>query len=58
MYGTRSIKSLKEKKQEEKEITVLQKEASHNSPNHAILNKLKMEMKALHEKQVMIIKLL
>jgi microprocessor complex subunit DGCR8 len=52
MYGTRSIKSLKEKKQEEKEITVLQKEASHNSPNYAILEKLKKEMKALHEKQV------
>ncbi|CAB3369671.1 Hypothetical predicted protein [Cloeon dipterum] len=52
LYGTRSIKSLKEKKQEEKEITVLQKEASHNSPNYAILEKLRKEMMALHEKQV------
>lgn len=44
MYGNGSIKSVKEKKQEEQQITTLQSKASANSPNWAILEKLKQEM--------------
>jgi hypothetical protein len=47
MYGNRSVKSIKEKKQEEQEITLLQSKAAVNSPNFAILNKLKQEMENL-----------
>ncbi|KAG8237951.1 hypothetical protein J437_LFUL016296 [Ladona fulva] len=49
LYGNRSVKSIKEKKQEEQEITLLQSKASVNSPNFAILEKLKQEMKKLRE---------
>jgi microprocessor complex subunit DGCR8 len=52
MYGNRSVKSIKEKKQEEQEITLLQSKAAVNSPNFAILNKLKMEMNSLHALKV------
>ncbi|XP_050422112.1 microprocessor complex subunit DGCR8-like [Adelges cooleyi] len=44
LYGNRSIKNAKEKKQEEQEITQLQSKAAVNQPNFAILNKLKEEM--------------
>lgn len=49
LYGNRSVKSFKEKKQEEQEITVLQTRASVNQPNYAILDKLKLEMVKLKE---------
>lgn len=44
------MKSFKEKKQEEQEITVLQNQAAVNQPNYAILNKLKTEMLKLKDK--------
>lgn len=44
LYGNRSIKNAKEKKQEEQEITQLQSKAAVNQPNFAILDKLKQEM--------------
>jgi hypothetical protein len=46
------VKSIKEKKQEEQEITLLQSKASINSPNFAILDKLKTEMRKLKEFKV------
>lgn len=49
LYGNRSVKSFKEKKQEEQEITVLQTRAAVNQPNYAILDKLKLEMLKLKE---------
>lgn len=49
LYGNHSVKSLKEKKQEEQEITVLQSKAAINQPNYAILDKLKLEMSKLME---------
>lgn len=49
LYGNRSVKSFKEKKQEEQEITVLQNQAAVNQPNYAILNKLKSEMVKLKD---------
>uniref|UniRef100_A0A182LTR4 DRBM domain-containing protein n=1 Tax=Anopheles culicifacies TaxID=139723 RepID=A0A182LTR4_9DIPT len=51
LYGNRSVKSYKEKKQEEQEITVLQSKAAINQPNYAILEKLKQEMSKLEERQ-------
>ncbi|XP_053693247.1 microprocessor complex subunit DGCR8 [Sabethes cyaneus] len=51
LYGNHSIKSYKEKKQEEQEITVLQSKAAINQPNYAILSKLKLEMSKLEERQ-------
>lgn len=45
------MKSFKEKKQEEQEITVLQSKAAINQPNYAILDKLKLEMTKLMERQ-------
>lgn len=51
LYGNHSIKSYKEKKQEEQEITVLQSKAAINQPNYAILHKLKLEMSKLEERQ-------
>lgn len=51
LYGNRSVKSFKEKKQEEQEITVLQSKAAVNQPNLAILNKLKLEMTKLRDKR-------
>lgn len=43
------MKSFKEKKQEEQEITILQSKAAINQPNYAILDKLKLEMNKLME---------
>lgn len=51
LYGNNSVKSFKEKKQEEQEITVLQGQAHLNQPNYAILEKLKLEMTKLDERQ-------
>lgn len=51
LYGNQSVKSFKEKKQEEQEITVLQSKAAINQPNYAILDKLKSEMKKILESQ-------
>ena len=51
LYGSRSVKTFKEKKQLEQEITLLQGKATVNQPNHAILGKLKQEMKKLAEQQ-------
>ncbi|XP_075146191.1 microprocessor complex subunit partner of drosha isoform X2 [Haematobia irritans] len=50
LYGNNSIKTFKEKKQEEQEITVLQSKAAINQPNYAILDKLRTEMIKLAEK--------
>ncbi|ALC45974.1 pasha [Drosophila busckii] len=50
LYGNNSIKTFKEKKLEEQEITVLQSKAAVNQPNYAILEKLKMEMLKLSAK--------
>ncbi|KAF0297655.1 Microprocessor complex subunit DGCR8 [Amphibalanus amphitrite] len=52
MYGNHSSKSLKVKRQEEQQITLLQSKATVNSPNYAILNKLREEMGKLQERQV------
>uniref|UniRef100_A0A0K8TAT9 Microprocessor complex subunit DGCR8 n=2 Tax=Lygus hesperus TaxID=30085 RepID=A0A0K8TAT9_LYGHE len=49
LYGNRSMRNVKERKHEEQEITMLQSKASLNSPNYAILKKLKSEMMKLHE---------
>ncbi|EZA47148.1 microprocessor complex subunit DGCR8-like isoform X2 [Ooceraea biroi] len=49
LYGSRSVKSFKEKKQLEQEITLLQGKAAVNQPNHAILSKLRQEMRKLAE---------
>ncbi|XP_011258527.1 microprocessor complex subunit DGCR8 [Camponotus floridanus] len=51
LYGSRSVKSFKEKKQLEQEITLLQGKAAVNQPNHAILDKLRQEMKKLAEQR-------
>lgn len=48
MYGKGSCKTPKEKKEEEQKITELQSAASPNTPNYAILNKLKEEMRKLN----------
>ncbi|KAL5274371.1 DGCR8 family protein [Megaselia abdita] len=50
LYGNHSIKTFKEKKLEEQEITVLQNKATINQPNIAILDKLRTEMVKLSEK--------
>lgn len=47
MYGKGSYKTPKEKKEEEQKITELQSTASPNTPNYAILKKLKEEMSKL-----------
>ncbi|XP_038217341.1 microprocessor complex subunit DGCR8 [Zerene cesonia] len=44
LYGSRSIKSCKEKKLEEQQITLLQDKARRNEPNYAVLEKLRNEM--------------
>ncbi|KAI4477837.1 PREDICTED: microprocessor complex subunit DGCR8 isoform X1 [Polistes canadensis] len=49
LYGSRSVKSFKEKKQLEQEITLLQGKAAVNQPNHAILGKLRHEMRKIAE---------
>ncbi|XP_077255796.1 microprocessor complex subunit partner of drosha [Temnothorax americanus] len=51
LYGSRSVKSFKEKKQLEQEITLLQGKAAVNQPNHAILGKLRQEMRRLAEQR-------
>lgn len=51
LYGSRSVRSFKEKKQLEQEITLLQGKASVNQPNHAILSKLRQEMRKLAEQR-------
>lgn len=48
MYGRGSYKTPKEKKEEEQKITELQSTASPNTPNYAILNKLREEMLKLN----------
>lgn len=45
------MKSFKEKKQEEQEITLLQSKAAINQPNYAILEKLRVEMEKLEDIQ-------
>lgn len=45
------MKSFKEKKLEEQEITLLQSKAAINSPNFAILDKLKLELSKLRDKR-------
>ncbi|XP_014204775.1 microprocessor complex subunit DGCR8 [Copidosoma floridanum] len=54
LYGTRSVKTFKEKKQLEQEITLLQGKAAVNQPNHAILDKLRQEMTKLSEQRLAI----
>ena len=49
LYGSRSIKTPREKKIEEQEITTLQNRAAANQPNWAILEKLKEAMQKLEE---------
>lgn len=51
LYGSRSVKSFKEKKQLEQEITLLQGRAAINQPNHAILEKLRQEMRKLSDQR-------
>lgn len=51
LYGNRSVKTFREKKQEQQEITVLQSKAAINQPNYAILDKLKSEMTKLIERE-------
>lgn len=50
LYGSRSVKSCKEKKIEEQQITLLQDKARHNEPNYAVLEKLRNEMRKLRER--------
>lgn len=45
------MKTFKEKKLEEQEITLLQSKAAVNSPNFAILDKLKLELSKLRDKR-------
>ena len=52
LYGSHSLKSVKEKKQEEQQITLLQSKAAVNAPNYAILDKLRMEMTKLKHVRV------
>ncbi|XP_014483299.1 PREDICTED: microprocessor complex subunit DGCR8 [Dinoponera quadriceps] len=51
LYGSRSVKSFKEKKELEQQITLLQGKAAVNQPNHAILGKLRQEMQKLAEQR-------
>ncbi|XP_058788955.1 microprocessor complex subunit DGCR8-like [Phymastichus coffea] len=51
LYGSGSVKTFREKKQLEQEITSLQGKATINQPNHAILEKLRQEMKKLSEER-------
>lgn len=52
LYGSRSIKTPREKKIEEQEITTLQNRAAANQPNWAILEKLKGAMLKLEQSRV------
>ncbi|XP_066985833.1 microprocessor complex subunit DGCR8 isoform X2 [Macrobrachium rosenbergii] len=49
LYGNRSMQTMREKKAEEQEITLLQSNATVNQPNTSIINKLKKEMLKLQE---------
>nr|CAG4641636.1 EOG090X04U5 [Eurycercus lamellatus] len=49
LYGSHSLKTVKEKKQEEQQITLLQSKAAVNAPNYAILDKLRAEMTKLKQ---------
>lgn len=49
LYGNRSMQTMREKKAEEQEITLLQSNATVNQPNTSIINKLKEEMLKLQE---------
>lgn len=49
LYGNRSMQTMREKKAEEQEITLLQSNATVNQPNTSIINKLKEEMLKLLE---------
>ncbi|KAG7159237.1 microprocessor complex subunit DGCR8-like [Homarus americanus] len=49
LYGNRSMQTMREKKAEEQEITLLQSNATVNQPNTSIINKLKQEMLKLQE---------
>nr|CAG4634740.1 EOG090X04U5 [Alona affinis] len=49
LYGSHSLKTVKEKKQEEQQITLLQSKAAVNAPNYAILDKLRAEMLKLKQ---------
>ncbi|ROT63105.1 partner of drosha-like protein [Penaeus vannamei] len=49
LYGNRSMQTMREKKAEEQEITLLQSNATVNQPNTSIINKLKLEMLKLQE---------
>lgn len=51
LYGTRSVKSFKEKKMEEQEITLLQSKAAVNQPNFAILDKLRLELSKIADRE-------
>ncbi|KAK7068331.1 Microprocessor complex subunit dgcr8 [Halocaridina rubra] len=51
LYGNRSMQTMREKKAEEQEITLLQSNATVNQPNTSIINKLKKEMLKLRECQ-------
>ena len=52
LYGSHSLKTVKEKKQEEQQITLLQSKGAVNAPNYAILDKLRTEMTKLKEIRV------
>ena len=49
LYGRGTCKTAKEKREAAQEITELQNLATHNSPNNAILTKLKEEMLKLRD---------
>ena len=49
------MKSCKEKKLEEQQITLLQDQARHNEPNYAVLEKLRNEMRKLRERDEAVI---
>ncbi|KAG1649602.1 Microprocessor complex subunit DGCR8 [Nymphon striatum] len=51
LYGKGSCKTIKEKKQEEQEITELQNKACAHKPNFSILAKLKEEMMKLKDQR-------
>lgn len=46
------MQTMREKKAEEQEITLLQSNATVNQPNTSIINKLKLEMLKLQEMKV------
>ncbi|CAH0758874.1 unnamed protein product [Diatraea saccharalis] len=55
LYGSRSVKSSKEKKLEEQQITLLQDRARHNQPNQAVLDKLRRDMRRLRDRDAAIV---